>query len=203
MSCNYYPFQTAVFSFTANACLQNLPIFRNQGGGMTPRIDNDQQVIVPAYYFMCNSKVTQWGACFEPGGGMEDYEIDFQVWRPADPVSNIYTFVGMNSIRGDSGLDRSCLILDVPEEDQIQVQRDDVVGFHSIHRGRIDQSEDSKSPRDDAGVELDDGFNFIVWFADANMVPDCTEPGCTISTGPGNLDQSTLGAPVITAVVGK
>ena len=150
---------------------------------------------------MCDGNVTQWGACFEPGGGNEDYEIDFQVWRQPEPGSNIYTFVGNNSIRGDSGLDRSCLILDVPEEDQIQVQPDDVVGFHSIHRGGIDSS---RSSRDNAGVELYDGSNFTVWFADADLVPDCTEPGCTISIGEGNdLDQSTLGAPVITAVVGK
>ena len=125
----------------------NLPPFRDfRGDSETPSgiPEHDRfQAIVPAYTFQCSGRVTEWGACVQPGGGPEqDYYIQFQVWRPTD-ISGCYSRVGFNSPVDEDGNDgfldppdnnlRRCVVLLVPEDQQIEVQSGDVVGYYVDH----------------------------------------------------------------------
>ena len=61
--------------------------------------DRDQfQAIVQDYAFQCTGRVTEWGACIQPGGtrNREQYYIQFQVWALTE-TSGCYRLVGFNT----------------------------------------------------------------------------------------------------------
>ena len=106
--------------------------------------DRDRfQAIVPAYTFQCSGRVR---ACVLPGGSSsERYYIQFQVWRPSGP-SGCYSLVGFNRPVGSDGGDgvlsppgdnsdplHRCVVLSVTEDQQIEVQSGDVVGYYVDH----------------------------------------------------------------------
>ena len=130
--------------------VDNLPPFRDfRGDSETPSGTPDRdrfQAIVPTYTFQCSSRVTKWGACVLPSGSsVELYYIRFQVWRPTD-ISGCYSLVNFSSPVDRNGddtvlippdgtdgpLDR-CVVLSVPEDQQIEVQSGDVVGYYVDH----------------------------------------------------------------------
>ena len=174
--------------------LQGLPTFTDQGGGRGPRLDNGVQVIVPSYNFSCAARVIQWGACVEPP--RERYYIQFQVWRVQSGSSTQYSLVGRNSLT----LSRSCVLVEVAEEDQITTQAGDVVGFFS----RLVEEED-----DAGGVELSRQFGTEMWRASADdfSISTCTPNSCTVTLSQGGEGDHVLSerinhiAPVITAMV--
>ena len=138
------------------------------------RPDNDRfQAIVPAYEFQCSGRVTEWGACVQPGGSSSWlYYIQFQVWRPTDP-SGCYSLVGFNrpvdSVGGDGVLsplgDNSdplsrCVVLPVTEDQQIEVPSGDVVGYYVDHF-RLDNTGELED-RDFGGIQWIEGGNDVV-----------------------------------------
>ena len=107
------------------------------------------QAIVPAYRFQCSGRVKEWGACVQPGGDNEEYYIQFQVWRPTG-TEGCYELVGYNEppvedtqegseVRGSRSTNREygilepvnrCVVLTVRENEQIDFQPGDVVGYY-------------------------------------------------------------------------
>ena len=104
--------------------------------------------------------MTEWGACVQPGGNIDDqYYIQFQVWRPTG-TEGCYELVGYNIPLDDAneeernisdsgtiieregflsppgnnndGLNR-CVVLPVRESKQIGFMAGDVVGYYVDH----------------------------------------------------------------------
>ena len=126
------------------------------------------------------------------------YTIDFEVWRPTE-TDDCYSFVGSNYIPdvrpGLAHNVQSCIVLDVPEDDQIEVEPGDVVGFYVDHIGG------SRAVLLD-GENYDD---FEMWYRRISNPSQSDLEGSPLCIGEGqNLSiQCTEGAPVITAVIGK
>ena len=131
------------------------------------------QAIVPAYTFQCSGRVTEWGACVQPGGTSSGwYYIQFQVWRPTGP-SGCYSLVGFNRPVGSEGEDtvldppgdssdplHRCVVLPVTEDQQIEVQSGDVVGYY------VDHDNDNKNDND-AGIQwIEGGSDVVVYYRD-------------------------------------
>ena len=100
---------------------------------------------MPAYEFQCSGRVTEWMACVELGSAREEYYIQFQVWRPNRTIvsDGCYSLVGLNQPMTDDDDDeepflspiddgplRRCVVLSVAEDEQIEVQSGDVVGYY-------------------------------------------------------------------------
>ena len=147
--------------------VDNLPPLEDQSPRRAPDCDRFQ-AIVPNYTFQCSGRVTGWGACVQPGGNEnEDYYIQFQVWRPTG-ISGCYSLVDFNrpvEENGDDGflsppgddsdLDH-CVVLSVPENQQIEVQSGDVVGYYvDFFRSGVDRE-------NDGGIQWIEGGNDVV-----------------------------------------
>ena len=163
-----------LLSCTGQQCsIANLPVFRDLQTG--PERDRFQ-AIVPAYTFQCSGRVTEWRACVVPGGmSIEQYYIQFQVWRPSGSIAGCCTRVGYNipihdangavteeestdkrsvidteGFLSPSGVDgdplRRCVELSVRDTEQIEVQQGDVVGYY------VDHFSDG-ADRDDGGIQ--------------------------------------------------
>ena len=118
------------------------------------------QAIVPAYRFQCSGRVTEWRACVQPGGfSSEQYYIQFQVWRPTG-IEGCYELVDYNIPLDDAKMSETemsdssviidaegflsppgdnsdplhrCVVLPVRENQQIEFQTGDVVGYYVDH----------------------------------------------------------------------
>ena len=199
--------------------VDNLPELVDTQERDTP--DRDRfQAIVPAYEFQCSGRVTEWGACVQPGRGDERYYIQFQVWRPTGP-SGCYSLVGFNrpvdSEGGDGFLsppgDNSdplhrCVVLPVTEDQQIEVQSGDVVGYY------VDRENGNQN--DKAGIQwIEGGNDVVVHYRDdlpredirshyALGGPNPTECGFPVSGNSASysLDTSASAAPIISLSIG-
>ena len=163
--------------FAALQCsVDNLPPFGDTSPRNRPGRDRFQ-TIVPAYEFQCSGRVTEWGACVRPGGQMrEQFYIQFQVWRPSGP-SGCYRLVGFNRPVGSQGEDgflsppgdnsdqlHRCVVLSVTEDEQIEVQSGDVVGYY-VDRFRLNNGE--LEDRDDGGIQwIESGSDVVVYYRD-------------------------------------
>ena len=179
-------------SCAANSqCPQGLPLF----GDRDPHneLPDNIQAILPTYTFTCSGPVVQWGACVQPQGPPERYDIYFQVWRLTGE-DGCYSIVGSNRIAdGDPNVPRGCIIFDVPQEQRIMVEAGDVMGFYSDHN------------RDNGGIEVDTAVNLDVWYRTlSNPTLSNLEDSSLCIGATGDLNTfSDSGAPVITAMVGK
>ena len=154
--------------------VDNLPspfIDRRNANPRSEVPDRDRfQAIVPAYTFQCSGRVTEWRACVRPGGGDERYYIQFQVWRPTGP-SGCYSLVGFNRPVGSDGGDGflsppgdnsdpldHCVVLSVTEDQQIEVQSGDVVGYY-VDRFKLKKNgyNGELEDRDDGGIQWIEG----------------------------------------------
>ena len=189
------------YSFTADRQLCSAPVNNTPPfGDQNPRVPlplDRIQVIVPAYTFTCHGRVVQWGACVQRGGGGERYDIDFQVLRPSpvsDPGVDCYSLVGSNLIENGRP-DGGCIVYDVPVEEQFLVQPGDVVGFFSDH-------EDSGNNNDGVQV-VESRQDVTVHYRPLDDLPATIPGNCMFIVGPGQIDLTIMGAPVITAEVGE
>ena len=198
---------------------------RREDDPMSEVPDRDRfQAIVPAYEFQCSGRVTEWGACVQPGGSSsEEYYIQFQVWRPTGP-SGCYSLVGFNRPVGSEGEDgvlnplgvngdplRRCVELSVTDPDQqIEVQSGDVVGYY------VDRDNDNKNDNN-AGIQwIEGGSDVVVHYRDGLPREDIrshyavgglnpTECGLPISGNSASysLSDSTNARPIISLSFGK
>ena len=112
---------------------------------------------MPAYRFQCSGRVTEWRACVQPGGSSDgQYYIQFQVWRPTG-IEGCYKLVDYNIPLDDARMSETemsdssviidaegflsppgnnsdplhrCVVLPVRENQQIEFQPGDVVGYY-------------------------------------------------------------------------
>ena len=195
--------------------VDRLPPFGDSGGPDSARPDRDRfQAIVPAYTFQCHGRVTEWRACVQPGGGGEQYYIQFQVWRLTASIDDggCYKLVNSSTPQDDelSGPVDRCVVLPVREDRQIEFQSGDVVGYY------VDRHNDYSNDND-AGIQwIVDHDNVVVHYRDdlsrndiqsyyAIGGPNPTECGFPIS-GDSNLytlADSTSAAPIISLSIGK
>ena len=176
-------------------CLLSAPLFGDRSGG-DPKLPNSIQAIIPAYTFTCRGSVVQWGACVDPREDNNEYDIYFEVWRPTDTIG-CYSLVGSNFV--DNGAPgnihnvRACVVIDVPEDEQVIVEPGDVVGFYSDH------------VNGNGGVELDEGTqyaNLEVWYRNPSQ-NDLEANSLCVGVGEDLSTRHAGEAPVITAKIGK
>ena len=198
------------------------------------------QAIVPAYTFQCSGRVTEWRACVQPGGRSdEQYYIQFQVWRPTGNTEGCYILVGYNIPLHDanvtmtevedrgagsiidtegflspSGVDGDplgrCVELSVRDNEQIEVQQGDVVGYYVDHF--LDGSD-----RSDGGIQWMENSNNVIVYYRSNLLIEDIRPAYGVG-GPGandcgfdisgdsdsyTLATSTSAAPIISLTIGK
>ena len=193
--------------------------------------DRDRfQAIVPAYRFTCSGRVAEWGACVQPSGIDEQCYIQFQVWRPTG-TEGCYELVGYNEPPLDDRQDESgqrglrstnppgpeygtlnpvdrCVELTVRENEQIDFQPGDVVGYY------VDHFKDDQD-RDGGGIQWIDDNEVVVYYRDglskeeiksqyALNGPNPTE--CVFSVSDSNshsLSVSSTSAPIISLSLGN
>ena len=199
--------------------VDRLPDFGDAKRRRSPERDMFQ-AIVPAYRFNCSGRVTEWGACVHPGGDNEEYYIQFQVWRPTG-TEGCYELVDYNEPPVDDRQERSeadssstnppgseygtlspvdhCVVLTVRENEQIDFQPGDVVGYY------VDHLRD----RGDGGIQWIEDSEVIVHYRDglprediksqyALNVPNPTECGFPASdSNLYTLSASSSSAPII------
>ena len=185
------------FSPTAQSqkCVQNLPIFEDQGGRNVERLQSGTQAIIPDYSFDCYGNVTQWGAFVQQAQNNVRYTLDFQVWRRrggGQGTTGEYDFVGSNSFPSISAPPGGEIMETVSMEDQIKVRPGDVIGLYF-------------TTSDANGVELKQQDNSngdapVVWFATSLRAALSTRTGVGSTSG-YELTSTTTAAPVITAMV--
>ena len=153
--------------------IDSLPPFGDTGN---KRPDRDRfQAIVPAYTFQCSGRVTEWMACVHHNRGGDQYYIQFQVWRP-NGTTGCYSLVGYNHPLDNDGMESylvaindnnspldNCVVLPVEEEDeQIEVQSGDVVGYYVDSNGHDNGiqwiEEDDNDYIDDVVVYYEDNL---------------------------------------------
>ena len=129
----------------------------------------------------------------ERNGGGDRYDIDFQVLRRLPPDSDCYSLVGSNLIEDGRPVD-GCIMYDVPVEEQVLVQPGDVVGFFSDIVNRDDNN----------GVQVvESRDDVVVHYRERDTIPATDPESCMFVVGSGQIDSSTVAAPVITAIVGE
>ena len=152
----------------------NLPAFgnRKEDANFLGRPPADRlQAIVPAYTFNCTGRVTEWSACVEPGGGRERYYIQFQVWRPTrnpgcyslveynappDPIISLGVLSADQLLQpGDP--ENHCVHLPVNEDEQIEFQPGDVIGYY------VDRFKDDDKDHDGGGIQVISDQNVVVY----------------------------------------
>ena len=214
----------------------NLPAFGDR------RDDNDEylgrpsadrlQAIVPAYTFNCTGRVAEWRACVDQGGGRERYYIQFQVWRPTG-VPGCYrlvgsnappepTFDGMGEVNNTDQLLRPvtgrknpldhCVLLPVSEDEQIEFQPGDVIGYYADRFREKNNDHDDPDP-DNGGVQVVRDENVVVYnkidvplddlktqYAIPALGPDPSSCGFELEGSDSSLFQlnsSISGAPIL------
>ena len=176
---------------------------------------NDRlQAIVPALNFSCTGRVTEWRACVVYGGPYARYYMQFQVWRSTE-VQGCYTLVGSNaSPLGANGVidvnllpapTNLCVDLPIAENEQIEFQPGDVVGYYADHFSSFGVD------RTFGGVQWIEDDNVVVYHAVYVPLSDLkTEyaisplgPDPSASTSNSHvLAMLTSGAPIITISLG-
>ena len=177
--------------------------------------------------------MTEWGACVQPGGSDEQYYIQFQVWRPTGP-EGCYKLVDYNEPPVDDSQDDSqdessqrglrstnypprppeygilnpvahCVVLTVRENEQIDFQPGDVVGYY------VDRLRD----RGDGGIQWIEDSEVVVYYKDglsrediksqyALNGPNPTECGFSVSdSNSHSLNDSSSSAPIISLSLGN
>ena len=202
--------------------MTSLPVFQDSRDIDLGRPPDDRlQAIVPALNFTCTGRVTEWKACVDQGGGGERYYIQFQVWRSTG-VQGCYTLVGSNapSLGANGAVDVTllltpsghCVLLSVAENEQIQFQPGDVIGYYA------DRHKSNGDDPSDGGVQWIDDNNVAVYYAVdvplSNLKteyaifplgPDLAACGFNIADSTSSshvLSMSTSGAPIITISLG-
>ena len=144
---------------------------------------------MPAYKFQCSGKVTEWRACVEPGGKVDErYYIQFQVWRPTGTGDGCYSLVDFNipldnameeereisdsniiieaeGFLSPPGDDRSplhrCVVLPVRDNQQIEVKVGDIVGYY------VDRFRRGTDDKNDGGIQwVEDDRDVVVYYKD-------------------------------------
>ena len=202
---------------TGRGCVKGLPTFQSYS---TDQIAGDQlQAIVPSYRFACPGKITGWGGCFSPSDSNDRYHMVYQVWR--ERVPGCYQLVGPTSLPPEphnsnllilqGGCNRTALSV----EDQIQVERGDVVGFYVDYWISLPRSSLSNPNNHVAGVQVVSGRTDVEFFYNRGSTRSLNSGYAVGSTSPlkcytalpefsdwFSLDQRSTGAPVITVAFG-
>ena len=194
---------------------------------------------MPAYKFQCSGRVIEWGACVQPGGmSKERYYIQFQVWRPTG-IEGCYKLVDYNIPLDDASMIETeisespdiidaegflsppgnnksnplyrCVVLPVRENQQIEFQTGDVVGYYVDHfrdgndrtNGGIQWIEDSEVAvhyRDDLPRE---DIKTLYAIGGANPTECGLEMSESVSDGSHTLKTLSTSAPIISLSIGK
>ena len=160
-------------------------------------------------------------ACVERHSVSDQYYIQFQVLRPNGPTG-CYSLVDYNHPPDNNGmesylvtidddnspLDR-CVVLTVEEDEQIEVQSGDIVGYYVDH---------FKDDSDDNGIEWIEGYNDVVVYYEDDLPRESIKSHYGVDIHPTECDfelpanedtnsyyisQATSAAPIISFGIGK
>ena len=152
---------------------------------------------------------------------MERYYIQFQVWRPTG-VQGCYRLMGFNapplSVGGAVDVNQllvpsgHCVVLSVAENEQIEFQPGDVIGYYA------DRYKSDGKDENSGGVQWIGDSNVVVYhtvdvpvsdlkreYAISPLGPDPASCGFNIAPSTSNLHDlsiETSGAPIITVTLG-
>ncbi len=119
-----------MFCLNATNGMRPLPPFSND---YQMRISIEPiQALITSYQFQCSGRINMWATYVRPGGASETYSIQFQVWRLG--LNECYTLVGNNTFQNIE-LSGELFQEVVNDNQQIQVQPGDVVGYHLTYDG--------------------------------------------------------------------
>lgn len=162
-------------------------------------VNSNTQAIVPQYEFSCHGKVTSWVVCTAGAGSRLSMQL--QVWRPVGELGNYYSMAGYNERTIDSNND-NCASLEVADSDQVTVWPGDVVGFYVQRSGRDERT---------ILIQEESSNNVTVYYdilrnkrgiREHYAIGEGSERSPS-SESTGELTQSLIGAPLISAIVGK
>ena len=169
-------------------CVEGFPYFESTQRANKENIASNL-LFLPSYKFTCYGRVAQWGVYVDTFplryGGTGS--IDLQVWRPeksGNKVLNYYHFVGNNHV---PSFRTGRLIVNIPEDQQIEVEPFDIVGVTVSLSMLVFQS----STR--------------MWYSIINLTPNPSTTVC-LDDNPdpaSNLKSTVDYKPIIMAVVGK
>ena len=193
---------------------------------------------MPAYRFQCSGRVTEWRACVQPGGfSSEQYYIQFQVWRPTG-IEGCYELMDYNIPLDDARMSETemsdssviidaegflsppgdnsdplyrCVVLPVRENQQIEFQPGDVVGYYVDHfrdgndriNGGIQWIEDSEVAvhyRDDL---IREDIKTLYAIGGANPTECGLEMSESVTENLHTLNTLSASAPIINLSIGK
>ena len=102
-------------------------------------IDHDKQAIIPQFNFACNGRITSIRAKVRFNNANNNYPY-FQVWRPVSIGSMIYNKTGEVQLESDYQVtgdgDHRLAIIILTDNNTIEVQSGDVVGFYHSSKSR-------------------------------------------------------------------
>ena len=102
-------------------------------------VDHDKQAIIPQFNFACNGRITSIRAKVRFNNANNNYPY-LQVWRPVSIGSMIYNKTGEVQLESDVQVtgdgDHRLAIIILTDNNTIEVQPGDVVGFYHSSRSR-------------------------------------------------------------------
>ena len=113
-------------------CIENLPVFRDQGKNSPSWSLDSTQVVIPAYRISCTGEIVQWGVATERRGG---HLIELQVWR--ETASNQYIKIGGNLFNNGPKKGEKLIYFTPNSSEQISVKPGDFLGVYSSHNPGI------------------------------------------------------------------
>ena len=156
-------------------------------------------------------------ACVERHSGNEQYYIQFQVWRP-NGTTGCYSLVGYNHpldnngmetfLRPLTGLLDNCIVVTVDENEQIEVQSGDVVGYY------VDHFSVNRDDTDNGIQWIEEDGDVVVYYED-DLPRESIKSHYGVGINPTECDfvsndtpsysisQSTMAAPIISFSIGK
>ena len=194
---------------------------------------------MPAYRFQCSGRVTEWRACVQPGGfSSEQYYIQFQVWRPTGDIVGCYKLVDYNIPLDDARMSETemsdssviidaegflsppgdnsnplyrCVVLPVRENQQIEFQTGDVVGYYvDRFKNRNDETNGGIQWIEDSEVEVHYGDDLVrediktlYAIGGANPTECGLEMSESVSDSSHTLNTLSTAAPIISLSIGK
>ena len=191
-----------------------------------------------AYRFQCSGRVTEWRACVQPGGSSsEQYYIQFQVWRPTG-IEGCYELVDYNIPLDDARMSETemsdssviidaegflsppgdnsdplhrCVVLPVRENQQIEFQTGDVVGYYVDHfRDGDDRTNGGIQWIEDSGVAVHyrdhlirEDIKTLYAIGGANPTECGLEMSESVTENLHTLNTLSTSAPIISLSIGK
>ena len=117
-------------SYVLNKFPQSADIYDQRRRFVIPQ--DDSQVIIPAFSFNCNGRITGVSAGMHWSGRQSTYIPQFQVWHPLSPGSNVYSKIGQVQFQIETPIRSTYFTptLLLTRNDRLEFHSGDVIGIY-------------------------------------------------------------------------